>query len=124
MKAVIREGATNDKSIEELTKDITTRFPDYSEGRAKTIAYNEIKQADGYASNQLMNDVAPGMQKRWVCMFQNSRDAHMDADGQTVDVDEPFEVGGEEMDYPGGGDDPENNINCQCEIEYVPRGSE
>jgi hypothetical protein len=123
MSAVLRNGAQEGKETSEIIKDITTHFPDYSEGRAGTIARTEIHAADGYASNEMMKDAAPGMQKRWICMFQNSRDAHMDADGQTVDLEDDFEVGGESMAYPGGGDDPENNINCQCIVEYIPRGS-
>lgn len=124
MRAVLRVGAQQGKETDEIIKDITTRFPDYSEGRAGTIARTEIHAADGYATNEMMKEAAPGMQKRWICMFQNSREAHMDADQQTVDLDEDFEVGEESMAYPGGGTDPSNNVNCQCVVEYIPRESE
>ena len=119
MSAVLRTDAEKGKDFDELVDDIKTRFPDYSDGRAGTIARTEIHAADGYASNSMVQEFAPGMQKRWVCMFNNSREDHMDANGQTVDVDEQFDVGGESMDYPGGGSIPENNINCFSEDTQV-----
>ena len=53
-----------------------------------------------------------------------TRDAHMEADGQRKPINEPFEVGGELLRYPG---DPagsaENIINCRCvertEIDFA-----
>ena len=43
------------------------------------------------------------------------RSSHRIADGQTVDADEPFIVGGEEMDSPHDlNGSPENVINCRC----------
>jgi uncharacterized protein with gpF-like domain len=54
--------------------------------------------------------------KTWLAISDDrTRDDHADADGQTVGIDEPFIVGGEEMDYPG---DPEasaeNVVRCRC----------
>lgn len=47
------------------------------------------------------------------------RDAHADADGQTVALDEPFDIGGEEAMYPGDPQlPPELAINCRCYLEY------
>lgn len=51
--------------------------------------------------------------KTWNCMFRNSRDSHMDADGQTVAVDELFVLAGGEGMYPGDPElPPEESINC------------
>lgn len=48
------------------------------------------------------------------------RDAHADADGQTVDIDSHFIVDGEEMMYPG---DPncsaDNVVNCRCTMLFL-----
>lgn len=57
--------------------------------------------------------------KTWHCMFRNSRDSHMDADLQTVPVDEPFVLENGEGMYPGDPDlPPEEAINCQCWVTY------
>ena len=123
MSAVLRNDVQAGKGINEVVGDITARFPNYSEGRAETIARTEIHQASGYASNEMMKTAAPGMQKTWICTFENSREAHMEADGQTVPVPDDFNVGGESVAYPGDGS-AENSINCQCEVEYAPTSSE
>lgn len=58
--------------------------------------------------------------KTWVAVLDSAtRPEHVEADGQEVPVDEPFEVGGEDLMYPG--DDsgsPENVINCRCTAVY------
>lgn len=56
------------------------------------------------------------MVKRWVSTSDGrTRHAHAEADGQIVDVDKPFIVGGEKLMYPA---DPNgsagNTINCRC----------
>ena len=47
------------------------------------------------------------------------RDDHAEADGQEVGMDEAFDVGGEQLMYPG---DPAgsagNTINCRCTVIY------
>lgn len=52
----------------------------------------------------------------WVATLDNrTRDAHLNADGTTAPVGEPFTVDGEDLMFPG---DPsgsaENIINCRC----------
>lgn len=51
---LIRADAQAGKSIGEIVKDLTTRFPAYSEGRAEMIAQAEIRQASDYASNEMI----------------------------------------------------------------------
>lgn len=47
------------------------------------------------------------------------RPDHADADGQTVPIGQPFDVGGEQLQYPGdpAGSD-ENVLNCRCTLLY------
>jgi uncharacterized protein with gpF-like domain len=52
----------------------------------------------------------------WNTVGDNAvRQDHVDADGQTVGAGDPFDVGGEELMFPGDpmGSD-ENTINCRC----------
>jgi len=57
-------------------------------------------------------------QKEWVAILDNvTRLDHAEADGQIVDFDEPYEVAGEPLMYPGDtslGASIENWINCRC----------
>ncbi len=51
---------------------------------------------------------------------QRTRKDHKDANGQIVEIDKPFEVGGEELMYPG---DPSGSakqiVNCRCTMQAV-----
>lgn len=57
--------------------------------------------------------------KIWVATAdERTRDEHREADGQEVDADEPFEVGGEELMYPGDpAGSPWNIYNCRCTMK-------
>ena len=78
-------------------------------------AYSAATQA-GYEKSSIVSG------KEWVAYpgQQNPRESHLDADGQIVDVDEPFIVDGEELMYPCDPDgSPENTINCHCSFKPV-----
>lgn len=75
---------------------------------------------DGLAD--VLDDDIPKPKKMWISAKQGgrTRQEHWDADGQVVDYDKPFIVGGEELMYPG---DPAgsawNTINCLCRMVPV-----
>lgn len=96
--------------------------------RARTIVYTELGRINSAATQLSLEDAAkklPGLKKRWVASGKKyPRDEHVAADGQLVDVDEPFVVDGEELMYPR---DPKgsakNTINCGCRHIPVVEGS-
>ncbi len=61
------------------------------------------------------------VKKQWMATLDNStRDAHGDLDGQTAEVDEPFQSSLGPIMYPGDPDaDPANVYNCRCTLVYV-----
>lgn len=58
--------------------------------------------------------------KTWVAVLDEStREAHAEADGQEVPIDESFEVDGEDIAFPGDpSGSPGNVINCRCAVLY------
>lgn len=95
--------------------------------RAETITRTEAGRVLEAASQARMADAAklmPGLKKQWQ-HGQNvrmPRPSHLAAVGQIRDVDEPFDVGGEQLMYPR---DPagsaRNTINCSCyTVPYHP----
>lgn len=98
--------------------------------KAERIVRTELTRAYGMNSQagfdgiggQLSEDEQKLLKKRWVSakIPGRTRQEHWDADGQEVPYDEPFEVGGEELMYPG---DPNgsagNTINCLCRVELI-----
>jgi uncharacterized protein with gpF-like domain len=70
---------------------------------------------------KVKDDYGVKMLKQWVSAGDlRTRSAHASANGQVVDMDEDFIVGGVPMAYAG---DPKggakNVINCRCAIIYV-----
>jgi uncharacterized protein with gpF-like domain len=71
----------------------------------------------------------PGMSnyvKVWQAnLDEKTRQAHVEADWQTVNADEPFVVMGENLMFPGDesmGASLENIINCRCSALYYLAG--
>jgi hypothetical protein len=93
-------------------------------GRAMTIARTEVHraaEAGSLAQMRLSGFTNFECRKRWLATEdERTRLAHIQADGQTVGLNEVFEVGGEGLQFPG---DPmgraDNTINCRCTMEYL-----
>jgi hypothetical protein len=84
--------------------------------RTERIVRTEVNRAANYGSLEGTRSLGVEMNKVWISAFaKTSRQEHMDADGQAVDLNDAFNVGGESLDYPG---DPVgsagNTINCLC----------
>lgn len=131
IKEELNEGITAGESMADLTKRITSTFEDIGKSRAKTIASTETAAAYGFARHESM--VACGItRKSWLTShLPNVRVAHAmaedDSRNQKCPVDQPFEVGGEKLMYPGDPDgSAENVINCHCveiaEADSDPEG--
>ena len=122
----LRQGEDEGKTPTEMASDLTGEFDSMSAGRAGTISRTETAGAYNYAALDTAQDLMPdGATKVWRTTSDNPRPAHEDADGQEVPIDEPFDVGGEDLMYPGDPDGSEENvINCMCIMEYnYPSGA-
>ncbi|MEP9408557.1 phage minor head protein [Peribacillus frigoritolerans] len=112
-------------SIDKAAESLMNEFA-FSENRARTIARTEIITAG--RSGQYFADVQSGMVigKKWMAAQQErTRDAHREADGQVVAIDEPFIVDGEELMFPGDnsrGASGKNCINCRCWYKRILEG--
>ena len=117
---VINGGISEGQSKEEIADSLVSTFDDMSEGNVRTIAMTETTGAFNYASNEIANDMMPGgSTKVWNTTSGNPRPWHEEADGQEVPIDEPFDVDGEDLMYPGDPDgSAENIINCMCVVSY------
>ena len=81
--------------------------------------YSEAKQA---RDEEAVKKV-PGLKKQWLSGFNpRHKDmgggrgfiSHADVDGQVREINEPFDVGGEQMMAPRMGEKAENNAGCNC----------
>lgn len=66
------------------------------------------------------------IEKEWVSVGDSRvREAHLSADGQTRKINTPFDVGGEQLRWPGDnglGASLGNIINCRCSAGYDEQG--
>jgi hypothetical protein len=116
---VIKKGVDEGWSIQRMTEEIERE--DYLDGRVRRILRTESNRAINYGNELAMDKFEYQVQKKWVAVHDNrTRHAHLAADGQTVDQEGEFSVGGEQLEFPG---DPKgsgaNTINCRCFSEVV-----
>lgn len=117
LKAAFTESDGENENRQQLVKRIQSVYDGFTGPRAATIARTEVHGAyqqgtvDGYKQ-------AGASIKIWVAVAdEHTRASHLAADGQEVPIDQPFNVGGESLMFPG---DPagsaEETINCRCTI--------
>lgn len=91
--------------------------------RAERIARTEVQSAVNHGTLDATKAAEGGYRpqyKTWLATLDSrTREEHAEADGQTVPIDAPFDVGGDLMEYPG---DPAgsaaNTINCRCTMVF------
>lgn len=93
------------KSIKHMADDLQKRITTMSRDSAIRTARTAVTGAqnagrmDSYAAAEKMGIK---LKKQWLAALDNrTRHAHAMLDGQTVDIDKPFKVDGEEIMFPG-----------------------
>lgn len=95
-----------------------------SASNAKTIAQTERTRVQSQARAETIHQAAEmgiNVKKKWTARMINTRESHMDLDGEVLPHDEKFHtILGSAMDYPG---DPVGKaadvINCHCILEFI-----
>lgn len=86
--------------------------------RAERIARTEVLGAlnEGTVDSYRQSGIVE--RKEWLSVQDDrTRDAHAEADGQMVELEAPFNVDGEALQFPGDpAGDPGNIINCRCTV--------
>lgn len=95
--------------------------------RANTIARTEATNAMNKAQVLALNSSGREWEKSWDAIRDDrTRDAHFAMDPELwIDLDEPFNVGGELLGYPGDitlGATAGNLINCRCNLRFREKG--
>ena len=111
----LQAGINAGDTMEQLADRTRSAFAGIDKARSMVIAKTETTVAYETARNMAFR--AAGVQwKQWLTSgLGNSRPSHEAANEQIVEVDEPFNVGGEDLMFPG---DPSGSagevINCNC----------
>lgn len=117
----LQAGLDAGEGTDELAQRVKGVFNELADFESRRIAQTETNMAYNDARHVAMEDAGIGY-KAWLSSHgPNVRPAHAEAEQATIDnpipLEEPFEVGGEQLMYPGDdslGATPGNIINCQC----------
>lgn len=120
----VTNGIIQGESIKEIARRIAreTGEKTYSSAvRNARTAYTGAQNAGRIEGLHQAQRLGINVKKQWMATLDShTRDAHAELDGQVRDVDDPFEVDGYTIDYPG---DPtaEGKLvyNCRCTLVYV-----
>lgn len=110
----IMRGERPDELVARLSKVTELKLSDITRiARTQTTRLENMARLDAYGVGQKLGY---RIVKQWVAVGDSkTRDAHRHANGQTVDIDEPFIVDGEKLMHPGAeGGSAGNVINCRC----------
>lgn len=119
----VQQGYQEGWSVPKTAEAIVAKVDDVTPGRAATYArtdLNALSNGGSLLAARLVDGGTGAMTKTWVTAEDDLvRPEHADADGQTVPLDEPFDVGGEQAMYPADpGLSDEESFNCRCTIVY------
>lgn len=117
----LNRGIANGESIAELAERVSTVMEDRIRSSAETIARTETISAFNAGTAEAWQQSGVVSKKGWLATLDpRTREAHAEAHGQVVGLDEPFIVGGEALMYPGDSSgSPDNIINCRCTMYAV-----
>ena len=92
----------------------------WGEGRAATQAATETVQAQGWTQHQVAQQAPVLLLKIWQAILDSrTRDTHLDANGQVRRLDDPFDVGGDSLQWPADSRGSlAETINCRCWEDY------
>ena len=112
-------GLSGDTMYEYITGQVENALPKKFMGRASTIARTEggaLAQFGQYDAVQKSGLITV---KEWQTKFDNSRDTHIQVDGQVVADGEDFIVGGERAEFPKASNlSAKERVNCNCNVIY------
>lgn len=115
------EGMSQGESIPELSARVRQEIAS-SRIRATTIARTEVIGASNAGSLAQMRSFGTQgpKSKSWLATNDRAtRTSHRTADGQEVPINEPFQVGGVGLDFPGDPTAPAHEVvNCRCTLTW------
>jgi hypothetical protein len=115
IKKNLQDGIDAGDTMAQLADRVRAAFNECSKGCAMRIAMTETAAAFGYSRNWAMSTARVPFREWLTSANANVPPAHQQANHQVVAIDEPFQVGGEPLMYPGDpSGSPENVINCHC----------
>lgn len=122
VRGVLGEAADGGLGEAQTARMIRDRIGDISLTNAARIARTEMHTAASVGSDEAARSTGLHMVKEWAAAEDTrTRFSHALADGQLVQLNEPFTVGGALLMIPGDPTGPAKEIiNCRCAVLHHP----
>jgi hypothetical protein len=124
LQQVVSEGAQSGLSVANIARQIDDLYLEQIiPNRSTVIARTEAIRAANFGSLQAARGTGLSLTKEWIATFDGfAREEHVFANGQQVDVNDPYTVWNEKLMYPGDpSGSPANTIQCRCAQVYIRR---
>jgi len=117
----IARTTTDGTSIVATAREISRVVGGINAMRADRIARTETHGAANYGADRAARSTGLELQKEWVAVEDaRTRPDHAAADGQTVEMDQAFTIGGEALMFPGDFNGSAGQvINCRCQVAHI-----
>ncbi len=118
----IANGYDEGLSVQETSNLLRNTIVAFGLSRALTIARTEVHRTASFANEMVASSMnLSGTIKEWVSVNdERTRLNHVIADGQKVNLENDFEVGGDLLQYPADPTgSPQETINCRCVVVYT-----
>ncbi len=118
--AGIQEG----EGVPKLMDRVSDVFAVAKGPRAENIARTETARAVNAGRLEGFGQSGVVERQEWIATFDDrTRETHLEAHGQIVALDEPFQIGGYEAAYPGDPAlPPEESCQCRCAVAPLVEG--
>lgn len=117
---MIQQGYDEGWSVQKTAAAIVAKVDAVTPGRAAALARTDLNSLANGGSLMAAQQVDGVNSKTWLATNDEAtRETHAEADGQTVPIDQPFDVGGELAQFPGDPDlSDAEAFNCRCTLVY------
>jgi SPP1 gp7 family putative phage head morphogenesis protein len=125
VRNTLADGVGAGEGTDQLAARVRDAYDAFSTYRSERISRTEVVSASNLGSHAGAKSTGLDLTKSWLATRdQRTRDDHNDVDGQRRAMDEPFDVAGEQLQWPGDtsmGAGPGNVIQCRCVCTYEAR---
>lgn len=127
IRTTIRRGLDDGLGVDKIARELRKTAGPLSALRAHVIARTETHAAANFGAQAAAELTGLNMRREWVSASDSrtrtsppGKFDHADVDGQVRGMNEPFDVSGQALMYPG---DPSgsagNIINCRCQVVFL-----
>lgn len=128
IKEILQQATLEGQGLQWIVDNIQAQSDELNPSRSRLIARTETVTATNQAGHIAAAKTGLMMKKEWLSTLDSrTRVAHMVANGQTVNFEDYFHVGGETLLSPGARvqstglpTSGENVINCRCVELHIP----